>query len=64
VRWSEAKRMGIQFEDEFDLRRLAPGKGKSFGAKLPQTYSNLRYADGAADKKALSGADLRYDSRG
>ena len=26
VRWSEAKRMGIQFEDEFDLRRLAPGK--------------------------------------
>jgi diguanylate cyclase (GGDEF)-like protein len=63
VRWSEAKRMGIQFEDEFDLRRLAPGKGKSFGAKLPQAYSNLRYADGAADKKALSGADLRYNSR-
>jgi diguanylate cyclase (GGDEF)-like protein len=64
VRWSESKRMGIQFEDEFDLRRLVPGKGKSFGAKLPQTYSNLRYADGAVDKKALSGADLRYNSGG
>ena len=56
--------MGIQFEDEFDLRRLVPGKGKSFGAKLPQTYSNLRYADGAVDKKALSGADLRYNTGG
>ncbi|MEA3013302.1 MAG: hypothetical protein QOD42_1847 [Sphingomonadales bacterium] len=65
VRWSEAKRVGIQFEDEFDLRRLAPGKAKSFGAKLPpQTYTNLRYAEGAADKKALSGADLRYNTGG
>jgi diguanylate cyclase (GGDEF)-like protein len=62
VRWSEAKRMGIQFEDEFDLRRLAPGKGKGFGARLPQTYTNLRYADGAVDKKALSAGDLRYNS--
>lgn len=34
VRWSEAKRMGVQFEEEFDLRRLSPGKG-SFGARLP-----------------------------
>jgi diguanylate cyclase (GGDEF)-like protein len=65
VRWSESKRVGIQFEDEFDLRRLAPGKAKSFGAKLPpQTYTNLRYAEGAADKKALSGADLRYNTGG
>ncbi|HYI48769.1 MAG TPA: EAL domain-containing protein [Allosphingosinicella sp.] len=65
VRWSEAKRIGIQFEDEFDLRRLAPGKAKSFGAKLPpQAYTNLRYAEGAVDKKALSGADLRYNTGG
>jgi diguanylate cyclase (GGDEF)-like protein len=64
VRWSEAKRMGVQFEEEFDLRRLAPGKGNSFGARLPQeTYTNLRYSDGARDKQALSAGDLRY-SRG
>ena len=60
VRWSEAKRMGIQFESEFDLRRLSPGNA-TFGAKLPpQGYTNLKYADGAIDKKALSAADLRY----
>jgi diguanylate cyclase (GGDEF)-like protein len=65
VRWSEAKRVGIQFEDEFDLRRLVPGKAKSFGAKLPpQAYTNLRYAEGAVDKRALTGADLRYNSEG
>jgi diguanylate cyclase (GGDEF)-like protein len=65
VRWSESKRVGIQFEDEFDLRRLAPGKAKSFGARMPQqSYTNLRYAEGAVDKKALSGADLRYNTGG
>jgi EAL domain-containing protein (putative c-di-GMP-specific phosphodiesterase class I) len=65
VRWSEAKRMGVQFEEEFDLRRLAPGKAKSFGARLPQqAYTNLRYAEGAVDKKALSAGDLRYSSNG
>jgi diguanylate cyclase (GGDEF)-like protein len=63
VRWAEGKRMGIQFEDEFDLRRLAPGKGNGFGARLPQqAYTNLRYADAAVDKKALSASDLRYNS--
>ena len=36
VRWSESRRMGIQFEDEFDLRKLAPGRGNGFGARLPQ----------------------------
>jgi diguanylate cyclase (GGDEF)-like protein len=61
VRWGEARRMGIQFEEEFDLRRLAPGKGGGFGAKLrQQSYSNLRYGEAAADKKALSNSDLRY----
>ncbi|HYI64014.1 MAG TPA: EAL domain-containing protein [Allosphingosinicella sp.] len=65
VRWTEAKRMGIQFEEEFDLRRLAPGKAKSFGARLPQQrYTNLRYAEEAVDKKALSAGDLRYNSGG
>jgi diguanylate cyclase (GGDEF)-like protein len=65
VRWSEAKRMGLQFEDEFDLRRLAPGKSGGFGAKLPQQgYTNLKYADAAADKRALSAGDLRYGSGG
>jgi diguanylate cyclase (GGDEF)-like protein len=65
VRWSEAKRLGIQFEEEFDLRRLAPGKGKGFGAKLPQQgYTNLKYADAAAGKRALSNGDLRYNSGG
>jgi hypothetical protein len=65
VRWSEAKRMGIQFEDEFDLRRLVPGKGGGFGAKLPQSgYTNLKYADAAANKQALSAGDLRYGKGG
>jgi diguanylate cyclase (GGDEF)-like protein len=65
VRWTEARRMGIQFEEEFDLRRLAPGKGGSFGAKLPQqAYTNLRYSDAAADKTALSSSDLRYGRSG
>jgi hypothetical protein len=61
VRWAEGRRMGVQFETEFDLRRLAPGKDRGFGAKLkPQGYTNLRYADGAADKKALTAGDVRY----
>jgi len=61
VRWTESRRMGIQFETEFDLRRLAPGKDRGFGAKLtPQPYTNLRYSDGAADKKALTAGDMRY----
>ncbi|HTU11601.1 MAG TPA: EAL domain-containing protein [Allosphingosinicella sp.] len=65
VRWSEAKRMGVQFEDEFDLRRLQPGKGAGFGAKLPASgYTNLKYADAAANKRALSAGDLRYGKGG
>jgi diguanylate cyclase (GGDEF)-like protein len=61
VRWSQSRRMGVQFEQEFDLRRLAPAKERGFGARLPAPgYTNLRYAEGAADKKALSAGDLRY----
>jgi len=60
VRWSEGKRMGVQFEEEFDLRRLAPGKGAGFGAKLTQAaYRPLEWAD-KVDKQALRGSDLRY----
>ena len=61
VRWTEGRRMGVQFEAEFDLRRLAPGKERGFGAKLGNAaYTNLRYAEGAADKKALTAGDVRY----
>jgi len=61
VRWSGPRRMGIQFEEEFDLRRLGPGKAASFGAKLPQqNYMPLKYSEGAVDKKPLRASDLRY----
>jgi EAL domain-containing protein (putative c-di-GMP-specific phosphodiesterase class I) len=64
VRWSEAGRMGIQFEEEFDLRRLVSGKGTIFGARLSsQPYIGIKYAEGAADKSALKDLDLRYGSR-
>ena len=59
VRWSEGKRMGIQFEQDFDLGRLAPGKESGTGARLSgQSYTNLKYSEGAANKKALSRRDL------
>ena len=65
VRWAEARRIGLQFEDEFDLRRLGPNSKAGFGAKLPQSgYTNLKYADAAADKRALSNGDLRYGKGG
>ena len=67
VRWAEARRMGLQFEDEFDLRRLGPNsKAAGFGAKLPAQggYTNLKYADAAANKRALSSGDLRYGKGG
>ena len=61
VRWTEGRRMGVQFETEFDLRRLAPGKDGGFGARLkPQAYTNLKYADAAADKKKFTAGDVRY----
>jgi predicted signal transduction protein with EAL and GGDEF domain len=60
VRWSEHKRMGIQFDEEFDLRRLAPGKNAGFGAKLSQQkYLPTEWAD-RVDKQALRNSDLRY----
>jgi diguanylate cyclase (GGDEF)-like protein len=59
VRWSEAKRMGIQFEQEFDLRLLAPGKGGSFGAKLGN-YAGVKYADAAVGKAPLRASELGY----
>ena len=61
IRWSESGRMGIQFEDEFDLRRLMPGKPTSFGAKLASDrYMPLKYAEDSVDKSPLKSADLRY----
>ncbi|MGQ0661297.1 MAG: putative bifunctional diguanylate cyclase/phosphodiesterase [Sphingosinicella sp.] len=60
VRWAEGKRMGVQFEQEFDLRLLAPGKtAAGFGVKLAG-YAGTKFAEAAADKTALSSADLRY----
>ena len=53
--------MGIQFEDEFDLRRLVPGKADGFGAKLASDrYMPLKYAEDSVDKSPLKSADLRY----
>jgi hypothetical protein len=64
VRWSEAGRIGIEFEEEFDLRRLVSGKGSIFGAKLSSQPSiGIKYADGAVDKSPLKDLDLRYGSR-
>ena len=60
VRWAEHKRLGIQFEEEFDLRRLAPGKGAGFGAKLAQhSYRPLELSE-RVEKTALRASDLRY----
>lgn len=64
VRWSDGGRMGIQFDDEFDLRRLVSGKGSIFGARLSsQPYIGLKYAEGAVDKSPLKDLDLRYGSQ-
>ncbi|MGQ0590138.1 MAG: putative bifunctional diguanylate cyclase/phosphodiesterase [Sphingosinicella sp.] len=62
VRWCEGKRVGIQFEEEFDLRKLAPGKGAGFGAKLSQGYRPIELSQ-REEKRALSPADLRYGTR-
>jgi diguanylate cyclase (GGDEF)-like protein len=60
IRWAEGKRMGVQFEQEFDLRLLAPGKAAAgFGVKLAG-YAGTKFAEGAVDKTALTAADLRY----
>ena len=59
VRWSDPKRMGVQFEQEFDLRLLAPGKGAGFGAKLP-SYAGVKYADAAVGKAPLRASELGY----
>ncbi|MGE0179881.1 MAG: putative bifunctional diguanylate cyclase/phosphodiesterase [Sphingomonas sp.] len=60
VRWSDPKRMGIQFEQEFDLRLLAPGKAAAaFGAKL-SGYAGIKYAEGAANKAPLRASELGY----
>ena len=61
VRWSESRRMGIQFEDDFDLRRLMPGKPTSFGIRLASDrYMPLKYSEDSVDKSPLKSADLRY----
>ena len=33
VRWAEARRMGLQFDEQFDLRKLNTGRPKGFGAQ-------------------------------
>jgi len=61
VRWTGGRRMGVQFEKEFDLRRLAPARERGSASGIANHgYTNLKYAEGAADKKALSASDLRY----
>ena len=40
VRWADSGRVGIQFDEEFDLRRLVPGKARTFGAKLASTAAS------------------------
>jgi len=65
VRWAEAKRLGIQFEEEFDLRKLAPGKVPTgFGVKLTanERYTSPSFGDAAAGKQAMRSSDLRYRS--
>ena len=37
VRWVEGGRIGLQFEESFDLRRLVPGRNGGFGARLGTT---------------------------
>jgi len=59
VRWSDPKRMGIQFEQEFDLRLLAPGKGGGFGAKLTG-YAGIKYAEASVNKAPLRASELGY----
>ncbi len=61
VRWAEGRRMGLQFEEPFDLRRLAPRvkpAAAAAGARVAANYANLRYADDAVAKRALSRRDL------
>jgi diguanylate cyclase (GGDEF)-like protein len=61
VRWAEKSRLGIQFDDEFDLRRLAP-RAKANPAAAPKVaapYANLRHADESTPKRALSARALR-----
>ena len=35
VRWAEARRMGLQFSEAFDLRKLNAVRPKGFGAAQP-----------------------------
>jgi len=58
VRWCDNKRMGVQFEQEFDLRLLAPGKAVAgFGAKLAG-YAGTKFAEGAVGKAPLRASEL------
>jgi len=59
VRWAEAGRLGIQFEEEFDLRRLVPGRSKGFGVRLPSDGYRPAALSGAVEKRALRASDLR-----
>jgi EAL domain-containing protein (putative c-di-GMP-specific phosphodiesterase class I) len=59
VRWCETGRVGIQFEDEFDLRRLAPGRttGQAVPMSLPR-YRPIELSE-REEKRALRLSDLR-----
>lgn len=50
VRWSEGSRTGLQFDEEFDLRRLAPRKPSQpkHTRAVGALYPDFRYADEAA----------------
>ena len=57
VRWTDSGRTGVQFEEEFDLRRLVPGKTKGFGARLPgDAYRSVELSR-AVERSALRGGE-------
>jgi len=61
VRWSEGRRTGLQFDEEFDLRRLAPRKAAAQGAarRGGVLYPNFRHAEDGPTKRRLARGDLR-----
>ena len=60
VRWAEGRRVGLQFDEPFDLRQLAP-RTKPVPPPPPRAatpYANLRHAEQAATKRPLSRGEL------
>jgi EAL domain-containing protein (putative c-di-GMP-specific phosphodiesterase class I) len=59
VRWTDSGRLGIQFEEELDLRRLVPGRPKGFGARsASDSYRPIELSQGI-EKRALRASDQR-----